>query len=245
MQHPRKQEPMKISTPIVFAGAFGAIAPNLVGMAQQALRGHPDAGASYLYGEAGFWVGTLVFAVLGFGIVLFYEEKSPRRAVALGAAAPALVLGWAQGTSGSSAQQARGDAAPPFPAVVTVAYAAEPTGASATALQRDDTTWVVVSGLSAEDTGSELVAILGPTGPQPARMVFRLDASSPPIALPPGTQSVSVVVGGAESNRLTVAGGDTLKLQVTYTDGSFWKGFRRAFGLRDAAGRRPLLRANT
>jgi hypothetical protein len=234
---------MKISTPIVIAGAFGAIAPNLVGMAQQALHGHPDAGASYLYSEAGFWVGTLVFAVLGFGIVLFYEEKSPRRAVALGAAAPALVLGWAQGTSGGSTQQAHGDAAPLFPAVVTVAYAAEPALASASPLQRNDTTWVLVSGLSAGDTSSDLVAMLGSTGTQPARMVFRLDANRPPIALPPGTQSVYVVVGGAESNRLTVAGGDTLKLQLSFTDGSFWRGFRRAFGLREATGRRPQLQA--
>src|SRR5437899_7019108 len=42
---------------------------------QQALISGPDPDAGYLYARLGFWVGTLVFAVLGGGIAYFRSEE--------------------------------------------------------------------------------------------------------------------------------------------------------------------------
>ncbi|HKE91799.1 MAG TPA: hypothetical protein VKB45_15805 [Gemmatimonadales bacterium] len=224
---------MKLQLSTLLAAAFGAIAPNLVGMAQQAVRGHPDASAGYLYANAGFWVGTMIFAVMGIGIAWSYSEKSKRRAVALGAAAPALILGWAQGSGDQASSHTAAGAMRVKSPIVSVTYAAESPLIPVLSRQQRDHVWVLVTGLVSGDTASDLVVVLGSTSTQPDRVVFRLHVPSEPIAIPGSAKQVYLTVHGESSNLLPVPNADTLKLELKARTKSFWGGFRRAFGIRD------------
>jgi hypothetical protein len=120
-----------------------------------------------------------------------------------------------------------------------MAVAAAP-GVAPSPLQ-GDTVWVVVSGLTPADTAADLVAVLGAPAARPARVVLRLVVPAQPVPLPDGAREVYVTIRGASSNRLAVPGHGTLQLRLSYSDGAFWKGFRRAFGVRSTAGAQPRI----
>ncbi len=235
---------------IFFAGAFGGLGPNLIGMANQALRQTPDPQVGYLFSDLGFWVGALTLALVGGCVAFFYKETSAKKAIALGAAAPALMLGLAQGNpSGqtSPAHAAAGATVPVAAWVVGTAYAKETTTWQAPTEEFS----IHVSGLQAA-SGSEtdLVAVLAsqpgrpPTESYPRELVFQLSPTDSVISVPRNVREVYVRVGGVTSNRLPIPDftGDALTVVLEIPDKSFLTGFARALGFRNVGAKPPVIR---
>jgi len=88
---------------VVVGGFLGGAVPYLLGMAHDALVGSAQ-GESHLYASTGYWVGTLLFGVIGAVVAYYLEQGDRKKAFAMGAAAPGIVLGLMQGahTNGSA-----------------------------------------------------------------------------------------------------------------------------------------------
>lgn len=98
---------------VVLGGFFGGAAPYLLGMAHNALAATAQ-GESHLFLNLGYWVGTLLFGVIGAAVAYYLEQVDRKKAFAMGAAAPGIVLGLMQGAKSNDVS---GITAPPTSSV--------------------------------------------------------------------------------------------------------------------------------
>ncbi len=235
---PNEQDRRRLGKPVL-AGFCGAIAPNLLQATSQALSGSGDP----LMTQATFWVGAIVAASFGALLVYFYDERSPQKAIALGAAAPALILGFAGGLpqrADDSGPQDNGPAAQVSDTsasavpVVLIPAAGRPTiGATQPSV-------VMVRGTGFEHARQlDLVAVQVRGG---AQQPNRITGVGIPVPLPSGTTEIFIRADGAESNRVSLAGvsADTVVVTVTVQAPGV-RGFARAFGIRNAGSLRVSL----
>ncbi len=229
---------------VCLAGAFGGLAPNLIGMASQALRAAPDPEVGYLFANFGFWVGALTLAFVGGSVAHFYRETSVKKAVALGAAAPALLLGLAQGSPSVQLSQAPAVAGTAVSWIMGTVYAQEPMPTEPDAGRF----WIAVSGLKiVKEAEVDLVAVLSaePLRPSarslPSELVLRLSPTDSVVPVPRNAREVYVRLAGVTSNRLAIPRfeGDTLGVLLEVPDRSFITGLARSLGFRNVKSRRP------
>lgn len=227
---------------IFAAGALGAAGPNLLRMAREALQTAAPADPSYL--NLGFWVGLAVFAIVGGAIASWKKPADFMTALAVGATAPALVLG-ANNGAGSTTSEAHSTTI-----AARTGWLVTPLLAESRDVVQGRWRWVRVTGLSdAGSAGADLVAVLGVpattsiTDTVPEQVRFHMQGNEAVVRVPAQTRQVLVAVGGARTAPLTITSlpGDTVTVQLTVGDRSFASGFRRALGLRDFATAEPAL----
>ncbi len=229
---------------ILLAGYVGGILPYLLGMAKEAVSGAPIAG-TYLYLNGGYWVGTLIFGAIGGLVAFYFGETEIKKALAMGAAAPGLVLGLGQGGQAKSVATLE----PPRPALAVVewlvgtARADQPT--MAVARPSGDTLWVRVLGVdSLSGTHVDLVALVRHAAGAPSTVTYRLTPTSSTVPMQrSATTGVFLVVDGASTDTISMGsvGGDTLTLRLAVKDRSFFSGLARTFGVRSVAPRQPAV----
>ena len=230
---------------ILLAGFVGGILPYLLGMAKEAVSGSPVT-ETYLYQNFGYWVGTLIFGAIG-GLVAFYlGETEIRKALAMGVAAPGLVLGLGQG--GPTKNVAALD--PPAHKValaswlVGTAQAQEPRLLTAVRL-RGDTLWVHVLGVdSVSGAQADLVLLVRHAPTAPSTVTYHLTPATATVPISRGaTTALYLVVAGVRTDTVGLASatGDTLTLRLTVKDRTFFSGLARAFGVRSVAARQPAV----
>jgi hypothetical protein len=231
---------------VILAGAFGGIAPNVIGGAQQLLRRTPDASGHYLLVDPWFLFGTLVVGVISGTFLFFAHERNALKAMALGAAAPAVILGWAQGIPSN-----------PSPS----GNALVPTVAESTAVKQS-TEWTRPLILPARDGGPVLVDLRGlqesglagldfvavlrgdpaSTAPVRAELRYRLPARDTTVQVPAQAIRAYVQLGNETSNFIELpADSPLLRLRVALQRPPASAGFARAFGVRSAPLRHLLL----
>lgn len=217
---------------VIMAGFFGALAPNLMQAATQALHAGSD---PLLIAQLPFWTGATIVAGLGALLVYFYDERSAKRAVALGAAAPAFILGLTQGLQ--TAPLSDPSATGPDAGVVDSA-------------KHVPVTWKPARGWAVLATGPRF-AIVRTTGLERARRVDLVTVSgervtlhpvrraSVTVRLPVGTGMLYVTADGITSERISLSGvrGDTVMVAVSVRPSGL-RSFGRAFGIRNAGGLR-------
>jgi hypothetical protein len=220
-------------------------------MAQNAVAGAPGPGGP-LYASPGFWIGTLTIAAIsGFMAAVFADKK--RTALSLGALAPALILGYQQGSpapQGSSSSAAQHALLPTWLVQPALAEVPSPTTLHVAPSQGPDSVRfvrVVFSGGSEAD----LVAVVRSHAQAlqlaaPATEEVRVHLTGPRsvVAIPRQTREVYAVLPNATTSRVSLtAGSDTVTLQLSVSEQRFMSGFARAFGVRSVAPVTATLRA--
>jgi hypothetical protein len=234
---------------VVLAGFFGGVAPNLIGGAQQLVRRAPDPSGVYMLADPWFLLGTVVIGLIGGALLYFVGEPDLRKAIALGAAAPALILGWAQGFP--SNQPASPSAELPVSASqFLVATASRSPGTPIDAVVAQSGGPIVVHLQGVKDvgfSGLDLVAVLrGAAGPgRSARREVRygLPARDTLLQIDGSANRVYVQLGNETSNTVELTPGTSqpVLLKVTLRATAAPGGFARAFGIRSAPARRLQL----
>lgn len=229
---------------VLMAGGFGGIAPSLVAAANQARVGPGSEG--YLFVELPFWVGALASALLGALLVYFYKESSTRKAVALGAAAPSLILGFAGGLPAPQATEHSQTAMAGW--VVGVAEAMLPPRAwTPPKPATGDSLWIRIDGLATAGTKPANIVAVYPVsgaaqpGQVPEEITLHLAPRDTLVSVPRSFRSrplleVYMTVGGAATGHIAVvhAVKDTLHVNLEVSERSFLSSFGRAFGFRSA-----------
>jgi len=226
----------------VLTGFFGAIAPNQVGGAQQLVSRATDPSAGYLLANLPYVIGTAMIGLLGAGVLAFVREKNPLKAMALGATAPALILGWAQGhpdtASVSDAAHAELNATK---AVIVATASPARVLMQVVPAQVGRPTHLELRGLAvARRPGAELVFVLStavaPNAAARAEIRYGLPARDTTYRVPDVADRVYVQVGRERSNPVALTGtqGPLLRLRFTVLHQAAFTGFARAFGIRSA-----------
>lgn len=223
---------------VVLAGFFGGVAPNVIGGAQQLVLRTPDQQSGYLLADPAFLIGTSVIGLIAGALLFFANESNPLKAMALGASAPALILGWAQGGASHPA-------GPPSADRVGRAQ-----GYAAVSVQL--ASWPRVDAVFAQYGPSVLVSLRGlreaglpradlVTVPRSAsgsgRIVYTLTPNDSVAYVSASTSQIYLQYGSATSNRLTLRPGEhgPIFLRATVTRAGIPPGFMRAFGIRGAS----------
>lgn len=237
---------IKGSLQIMLAGMFGGMAPNLAGMAQNVV-GNAQAEFGYLVADIGMWIGTIILGLIGGGLVFFYKETHTNKAVALGAAAPALVLGMANGSPERQEQKAHqadpaavveqiGYVDPGWPNVVSVWNASAPAGARLDTFQRSNSRYVHLSGLEAvESSDIDLIAVVPGDGDrQHEELARHVDPDGGTVAIPSSAVEIYLRVDEMQSNRLQLSDivNDTVTVELTVVRRGIRSGIARALGRR-------------
>lgn len=229
----------------VLAGFFGAMAPNVLqGTAQAAT----SSGGVLLVAEVTFWLGAVVAASLGALLVFFYDERSPKRAITLGAAAPALLLGLATGlpTQGGAGRVANDNHPIAQVGHVRSQVASVQGGegsrifATSAVITLAHSTVVVVRGTGMSHASHLTLVAVNSRHSTVGRYAFR--ESGDRIHVPEGTIGLFVIADGAKSNSISIEGveADSVTLKVTVTVPAV-RGFARAFGVHNAGSIRVRL----
>lgn len=232
---------------VLFGGLAGGAIPYLLGMAHEAVSGRAG-GDIFLYQNPGYWLGTLLFGLIGAVVVYFFGESDRRKAFVMGAAAPGLVLGLAQG--GSQEATALGPARAETLAAASWLISdamAQPAPAQDTSSRRRDTLWVRVIGLDSVLRARTSLVTVGThlaTGSPRSQDLHALPLPDQPAAylpVPRTARGVFLTVGDARTDTVTVSGilGDTLTLRLDVKDQRFLSGFARVFGVRSVAPLEP------
>ena len=231
---------------IILAGMFGGMAPNLAGMAQNVV-GNGQADSGYLVADLGMWIGTVILGLIGGGLVFFYKETHTNKAVALGAAAPALLLGMANGSP--AGQERKDHQADPAAVVAEIGYvdtgrpnvvrvwnASAPAGVRLDAFQRSNSRYVHLSGLeTVESSDIDLIAVIHGDGDrQHEELARHVDPDGGTVAIPSSAVEIYLRVDDMQSNRLRLSDivSDTVTVELTVVRRGIRSGIARALGRR-------------
>ncbi len=231
---------------LVLFGLFGGAAPPIIGMLKQLSAGLPDGGLYMAYDPVA-WAGCLFSGLMGVVVVLAYKEVRREKALALGAAAPALLLGFAAGSTDSDPgiPISAVFAPPPVYAQELPDDGAEPPLID-TAL---DSLWISIPQFEDQDllgrsqAGFALVFTVPDSAAQRSegaeyKQSFSAGADGPiPLAVPEGARDLYLMIGDEVSNRidlneLGLSREDSLSISVERRKRSLKSRFLRPFGVR-------------
>ena len=223
---------------ILLGGLFGGAAPYLLGMANDAFH-TPTVGQIPFYGSLGYWVGTALFGIIGAAVAYFMEQTDRKKAFAMGAAAPGIVLGLMQGSSSGSgsALSSLTPATHSQRQFVSVAFAREIGVLEPRSVQGHDTLRVRISGIGPALARYRSVGFIVTTPGEDIKSAKYASLARDSLVAIPRGNVVYLVVGGVTSDPLDLShvNRDTIAVALTVIDQGFVSGLARTFGLRSVA----------
>lgn len=232
---------------ILLTGACGAMAPIWVGMARQALQagfGKLSITDGLMITHVETWLACALLGLIGAIVVRAYKETRTDRALVLGAAAPALILGFANGSPETGPGRPEDLTLGLLSWVVRPAYAQEARQlgtqrvADTVRARRSDSVYVILRGAteSRYTTVSAVAGVRTPRGAGP-EMSQPITLRDTVVGLPAWATEFHVSVGGSATEIISVealrALGDSVVVSLEVKEpGNFWSRFGRALGFR-------------